>query len=349
MGRILGGVLLVVLIAAGAWIYFFLQAAGVFTTIAPKPLGACRTVTGVVGVEDLTIDPDNGIAYLSGYDRRERTPDRTPRGAIWTYASGGEPVDATAAALPDGFAPHGISLWRGPDGRHVLFAISHANHKHSVEIFDVVGDTLTHRRTVTGPELLSPNDIVGIGPDQFYVTNDHGHAAGAMRTAEDYLRLKASKVYRFDGAQFVEALSGIGGANGVNVSADGASLYLSAASEQLVRVYDRNPETNALTPRTVVKVPGYADNIELLPNGDLLLGVHSKIFALLAHFADPTKLSPSHVVRLKADGKGGFTPETIYYNDGKEISALSVAAARDGRILLGAIIEPKVLDCAWSP
>jgi arylesterase/paraoxonase len=238
-------------------------------------------------------------------------------------------------------------LWRGSDGRRVLFAINHANHRHSIEIFDVAGTTLTHRRTVTGPALVSPNDIVGVGPDAFYVTNDHGIASGWRRTAEDYLRLRLSRVYVFDGATFKEALAGIGGANGVNVSADGKSLYLSAASERAVHVYDRDPATGALARRATVEVPGFADNIELLANGDLLLGVHSKIFALLASFGDPSKLSPSHVMRLTQDGKGGFAARTVYYNGGEEISALSVAAARGDRLLMGAIFDPKIVDCAW--
>ena len=95
-------------------------------------------------------------------------------------------------------------------------------------------------------------------------------------------------------------------------------------------------------------VPGFADNIELLANGDLLLGVHSKIFDLLAHFGDATKHAPSHVIHLRADGKGGFAPQTIYYNLGEEISGASVGASVDKRLLVGAIFEPKILDCQWE-
>jgi arylesterase/paraoxonase len=352
IGRVFGLVFLVALIAAGVWVYFFLQAAGVFTTIAAKTPGACTAVTGgeIVGVEDLTIDPVTKIAFLSGYDRRIVTPGAAARGAIWTYdlAERSDPVDATVTALPGGFSPHGISLWRGADGRKALFAISHAGGRHTVEVFDVNGAALTHRRTIEGPELVSPNDIVGVGPDAFYVSNDHANVAGWRRTAEDYLRLKETKVYYFDGQGFTQVLDRIGGANGVNVSADGKSLYLSAASERTVYVFDRDLQTNALTQRAAVPVPGFADNIEVLANGDLLLGLHSKILQLISHFSDPSKRSPSHVMHLKQDGKGGFTAETIYYNDGAEISGVSVGAGVDRRLLIGAIIEPKILDCAWE-
>lgn len=352
IGRIFGLVFLAALIAAGAWVYFFLRDAGALRTIAPKGVGACTTVTGgeIVGVEDLTIDPLTKVAFLAGYDRRADTPATTARGAIWTYdlAERGDPVDATASALPGGFSPHGISLWRGADGRKVLFAINHADGKHTIEVFDVNGAALAHRRTIEGLELVSPNDIVGVGPDAFYVTNDHANTTGWRRLAEDYLRLKETKVYHYDGQRFTQALDRIGGANGINVSADGKALYLSAGSEGKVYVFDRDATTNALVQRDAVIVPGFADNIEVLASGDLLLGVHSKILQLLAHFGDASKRAPSHVMHLKANSRSGFTAETIYYNDGEEISGASVGASVDRRLLIGAIFEPKILDCAWE-
>jgi len=46
MGRIIRWSLPILLIAAGIWGYFFLQAAGTFLTLEPKVVGACKTVTG---------------------------------------------------------------------------------------------------------------------------------------------------------------------------------------------------------------------------------------------------------------------------------------------------------------
>ena len=363
MGRFLLWLFLAFLVAAGAWVYFFLVDAGFFLDLKPVSAGTCRQVTagGVVGIEDIAIDPETKIAYLAGYDRRRAfalnadpahpVKPADVRGAVWTYdlnTSDAVPADATTAALLDGFWPHGISLHREPDGRKSLFVINHAGGKHSVEIFDVNGATLTHRRTVTGQDLLSPNDVVAVGGDAFFVTNDHGNASGWQRTAEDYMRLRQSTVRYFDGRTFTTALSGIGGANGINVSADGRSIYLSAASERTVYVYDRDPATNALTKRASIAVPGFADNIDVLPNGDLLLGLHSKILQFLEHVGDAKKPSPGHVMLLKADGKGSFVPGTIYYNLGDEISGVSVGASIDKRLLIGSVFEPKIVDCTWN-
>ena len=60
------------------------------------------------------------------------------------------------------------------------------------------------------------------------------------------------------------------------------------------------------------------------------------------------QLSPSHISRLRADGHGGFVPETVYYNLGAEISGASVGASLGKRMLIGAIFEPKMLDCTWD-
>lgn len=353
MLRVIMWIFLLLVAAIGAWGYFFLVAAGVFLDIPEKSVGQCTQVTGggIAGVEDLAIDQETGVAYLSGYDRWTNMKMPGVRGAIWTYTAGATdqvPVDATRDALPQGFQPHGISLHREPDGRRVLFAINHAGGRHSVEIFDVNGTTLTHRRTVTGAAMVSPNDVVGTGTDSFYVTNDHANVSGWMRTFEDFGRLRLTTVQYFDGTGFSTVLEGLGGSNGINISADGRSLYVAAASERAVHVYDRDPASGELKPRATVEVPGFADNIDVLVNGDLLLGLHSKIFDLLGHFQNAANRSPSHVMLLKADGAGSFVPETIYYNKGEEISGVSVAAAAKGRLLIGPIFESKILDCPWS-
>ncbi|OQA34196.1 MAG: Arylesterase [Betaproteobacteria bacterium ADurb.Bin341] len=352
MKRTLRWIALILLFAVVVWGVFFLKVSGIFLTLEPKAAGVCTTVTdgGIAGIEDLTIDPDTHIAYLAGYDRRAALAGKTVRGAIWGYdlKNRAGALDLTAAALPEGFHPHGISLYRAPDGQKTLFVINHANQKHTIEIFDIAGTTLKHRRTVTGPQLISPNDIVGVGPDAFYVTNDHKYRSGLMRIAEDFLRLPLTTVEFYDGKQFSTALTGLGGSNGINVSGDGRTLYVSAASELTVYVYDRDPQTNVLAKRAAIAVPGFADNIEVLTNGDLLLGVHSKLFDLLAHFADASARSPSHIMLLKANGKGGFTPQTVYYNLGEEISGASVGASIGKRLLIGSIFEPKILDCTWE-
>lgn len=344
-------ILLALLIAAGVWVYFFLQAAGYFLKLEAKFDGTCKPVTaaGFAGPEDLTIDAETGIAYLSGYDRRAVMGGHPAPGGIWAYNLA-DPAAQLVNLTPEAdaaFLPHGISLYRAPDGKKTLFVINHGANRQSVEIFDVEPGKLTHRRTVTGPELVSPNDVVGTGPDQFFVTNDHANRDGFQRQLEDYLRLKLTTVWYYDGAKFYVALKDIGGSNGINATANSGTLFVSAGLEQKVYVYDRNLQTGVISQRAAVDIPGYADNIELLPDGSLLLGVHSKILDLLQNVSDPTHPSPSRIMRLTPDGRGSYTVSDVYVNLGQEISGASTGAAYGKRLLIGDIFETKFLDCSW--
>ncbi|MBI1210797.1 MAG: hypothetical protein GC190_04995 [Alphaproteobacteria bacterium] len=344
-------IILVLLIAAGVWVYFFLQAAGYFRTLEAKFDGTCKPVTtaGFAGPEDITIDAETNTAYLSGYDRRAAMAGHPTAGGIWAYNLA-DPNAQLVNLTPEAdasFLPHGISLFRASDGRKTLFVVNHGANRQAVEIFDVEPGKLTHRRTVTGPELISPNDVVGVGPDQFFFTNDHAHREGFLRQVEDYMRLKQSNVGYYDGAKFYPALHDIGGANGINATPNGDTLFLSAGSEQKVYVYDRNLQTGVISQRAAVDVPGYADNIELLPDGSFLLGIHSKVLDLLQNVGDPTHLSPSRIMRLTPDGRGGYNVADVYVNLGQEISGASVGAALGKRLLIGDIFEPKFLDCTW--
>ena len=344
-------IFLLLLIAVGVWVYFFLQAAGYFLTLEAKFDGTCKPVTtaGFAGPEDITIDAETSTAYLSGYDRRAAIAGHPTAGGIWGYNLA-DPSAQLVNLTPDAdiaFLPHGISLYRSPDGKKTLFAINHGASRQTIEIFDVEPGKLTHRRTVTGPELISPNDVVGVGPNQFFFTNDHINREGFQRQLEDYLRLKISTVGYYDGTKFYPALKDLGGPNGINATPAGDTLFLSAGSEQKVHIYDRNLQTGALTQRAAVDVPGYPDNIELLPDGSFLLGIHSKILDLLQNFSNPAHPSPSRIMRLTPDGHGSYTPADVYVNLGQEISGASVGASLGKRLLIGDIFEPKFLDCIW--
>src|ERR1700682_2368280 len=80
-------ILLVLLIAVGVWVYFFLQAAGYFRVLEAKFDGTCKPVTnaGSVGPEDITIDAQTKSASRWGSDRRAAIAGHPAPGAIWSY------------------------------------------------------------------------------------------------------------------------------------------------------------------------------------------------------------------------------------------------------------------------
>ena len=201
-------VLLLVILVAG-WVVYLYWVAGQFKTIEPHFSGKCKAVAGVVGPEDITIHPKTGVAFVSGCDRRAIQEGGAGGGAIFAYdlnAVTSEPVNLTPDADRD-FRPHGISLFVGEAGHDMLFVINHQGGEHRIDVFDLKEGELTHRETLTSPMLVSPNDIVAVGPDRFYVTNDHRYPSGWKRTLEDYLRLRRSNVVFYNGSEFVQAAS----------------------------------------------------------------------------------------------------------------------------------------------
>ena len=119
--------------------------------------------------------------------------------------------------LDTGFHPHGISVYEDPDGKIFLAVVNHhsgglfnSSEGHSIELFRYEVDSLFHIRSVSGPLMISPNDIVLINKDQFYVTNDHGSSSGLMQTLEEYLQLRRCNALFYDGKKFSVAASGLG-------------------------------------------------------------------------------------------------------------------------------------------
>lgn len=342
--------LAVLVLALAGWVADLLRSAGQFKTIAPHFDGACRQVEGLVGAEDITIHPQTATAFISVCDRRAVAAGRPGNGAIFAYdlnATAPEPVNLTPEAAAD-FQPHGIGLFVSGDGRDALFAVNHQGGRQQIELFDLVGGRLTHRKTISDPMLVSPNDVIPVGPEMFYATNDHRYVGGIKGAAEEYMRLRLSSVVFYDGNAFREAAGGIGYANGINIGADGRTVYVCAVTERSLHVYDRDPATHRLVHRAKLKLDTGVDNIEVDPAGALWIGAHPKLLSFVKHSKDPSALSPSQVLQLTPRSDGGFVVEEIYLNNGEELSGSSVAAFRGGRLLIGGVFDPHFLDCRMS-
>jgi arylesterase/paraoxonase len=347
VGIVLGGVAIV---AAGLVVQT-LWLAGVFRRIEAHFSGSCRLVAGPVGPEDITIDPRTGLAYVSASDRRAAFAGRAVPGAIYAYdltQEGARPQNLTPLA-DSSFQPHGISLWLGEGEDGALFVVNHPPRGgngpgHTIEIFDVRGGALSRRATLADPLLVMPNDVVAIGAERFYVTNTHANPPGAMQTIETYLRLPGAKVVHYAGGRFRPAIEGLVFPNGINMSADGKTLYVASTTGRRVLVYERDPSTDELSAREEVFVGSGLDNIEVDAQGDLWIGAHPKLLAVEPHMADASRPSPSQVVRIfRRDGR--FEVQEVYLDAGSEISASSVAARWKDRLLIGQIASEGFLDC----
>ncbi|MCP5057922.1 MAG: hypothetical protein GY937_14550 [bacterium] len=348
----MGLVLLVLFVAA--WFGKLLVDAGQFRTLEPHFEGSCRLVAGAPGPEDLTIHPEKRVAYVSAANRRAAMAGQSVPGAILAYALD-DPEKGLVNLTPDAgidFQPHGISLWRGPDGREVLFVVNHppdgaGGRRHKIVVFDLKGEDLVRRPTTLEDDelLVMPNDIVGVGPDRFYLTNTHANPPGLGQTLETYLRLARARVVYFDGERFQPAIEGLQYPNGINASADGRRIYVAETTGQVVRVYEREPVSGALHFLREIATGSGLDNVEVAADGALWIGSHPKMLAVGAHAEDPGLLSPSQVLRV--DPESGVVRE-VYLDLGEEVSASSVAAVDGNRLLIGQIFDDGILDCTMS-
>jgi arylesterase/paraoxonase len=347
----IGIAVLVLAVAVGGLTLRTLWLAGAFRGIEPHFDGTCRLVEGAVGPEDITIDGREQVAYVSASDRRATAAGAPVPGAIYRYdlrAADAEPVNLTPGAGAS-FQPHGISLWTDGE-RSVLFVINHpapntALHDHTVEIFDLEGGALVHRATLTSPLLVMPNDLVAVDRDRFYLTNTHGHPPGWRQTLETYLQLPWGNVLSYGPRGFDVALDGLTYPNGINVSADGGTLYVATVTARSLLVYDRDPDSGQLTRRDEVALGSGGDNVEIDERGDVWIGAHPKLLRVQAHATNPSELSPAQVLRVSRGAGGTYEVEEIYLSDGAPLSGSSVAAVHGDRMLIGQIFGDGFLDC----
>jgi arylesterase/paraoxonase len=338
----------VLVLAVAIAVLRILWIGGAFARITPHFAGTCRLVDGPVGAEDLTIDQQTGRAYISASDRRARAAGRPVPGAIWAYdlnAPGAAPVNVTPDAGID-FQPHGISLWVEPDGAETLFIINHPASPdappHTVEIADVRDGRLQRRASLTDALLVMPNDIVAVGPERFYLTNTHAHAPGFAQTMETYLQLRGAKVLSYGPEGFGVAIDDLVFPNGINVSRDGATIYVAAMTDRAVLIFDRDTRSGYLTRRDQIPLGSGPDNIEVDSDGNLWIGSHPKLLAVPRHAADPATAVPAQILRVTPNSKA---VDEIYLSDGHPVAAASVGARYRNRLLIGQIFGRGFLDC----
>ncbi len=348
--------LLIVVTLIGYVVIGILIPAGVFKSIHPHFNGTVQKMTlPIAGPEDITIDQLTGTAFISADDRRAnmKQPGSIKGGIFVMNLTDSLPsLHEVSPANIEDFHPHGISLWREPDGRIFLFVINHrqATPAHVVERYEWKNDSLIHLESFIDPDLMtSPNDLVAVGERTFYVTNDHYYSKrGLGRTLEDYLQRSIAFVNYFDGTSFKQVAKGIAYPNGITLSPDHTKIIVAATTGRKVLVYDRNLSTGDLTLNHTIAVDTGVDNIEVDEQGALWIGCHPQLLKFAGHATDERKFSPSQVLKITPNTSGQYTAEEIFLNDGTSYSGSSVAAVYKNTMIIGSVFEKSILVCTLN-
>ena len=334
--KILLGILAIILFFVGR----LLINSGFFREITPHFKGKRVKISGFEGNEDITVDRTTGIAMIAA-----PAFNLDKNGSIFMLnlnEASPKPINLTPKLPFSSFHPHGISLYQFANGDKRLFVVNHRNTGHYIEIFQFTDSSLVHLESIQNPLFISPNDIVAVGERQFYLTNDHNEPFSDWRAKKDILQIPMGNVCFYDGKNAKVVADGIMYANGINKSNDGKNIFVASASGQKIKVYDRNPQAETLTESDEIAING-PDNIDVDEAGNLWVGCHPKLLKFLAHSKDHSKISPSEIIKITYHGKGAAQLESIYLNDGSEISASTVGVSYKDKLLIGSVFEKHIL------
>lgn len=336
---LLGSLTLIILLCAGfgVWLY-----TAVNKDIDEHFAGTCTAIELEGGsAEDIQIDRARGLAYLSLSDRMGSAKgEEILPGTIGRLDLNMNPPTVTSA-LTDGpdIKPHGLSLFIDSNGQRHLYVINHLlradTGEERIEHYSEQSPGVyTHIETLQSPLITRGNDMVAVGPNQFYVAQDVDQRGGGSPLTD--------LVY-YNGSEFKVVASDIQSAGGINVSDDLSTLYIAETSGKGIRVAQRNTDDGSIATSNFIELDTSPDNIDVAADGSLWVGGHSNTVALVMHFIAGTN-SPTQILRINVDGAEAETEE-IYLNNGSEITSGSGGATLGNTLLIGSITAPKVLVC----
>lgn len=336
--------LLVVLVL---FVLYTLNTTGFFREVENKFAGEILMKVPILGAEDMQLSREDHFMIISSDDRAGRRDGNPTQGGLY-YLDLKNPMSPPSlltnvknASTP--FYPHGISMIKIDSAKYKIYAINHPDEKvHLLESFILENGQLVADSIYVDELIFSPNDIVAIDEERFYFTNDHGYEGGYGKLAEDYLGLRASNVIYYDGGNFREVASGIAYSNGINYDPARALLFVASPRDFLVKVF-KTEANGDLTFVEDIPCGTGVDNIEFGEDGKLWIGCHPNLIHFGEYAKGKQEISPSEIITIDYRGKGDYTIESIYEDDGKKMSGSTVAPTYEDLIFVGNVMDKHFL------
>ncbi|MGV6801269.1 MAG: hypothetical protein ACWA5L_05040 [bacterium] len=336
----------ILLIGAGL---FYLNELNFFNTYKSANIANCKAIVGLAGVEDIAPDDQHQRAWLSVMDRRrpkDSKDNSPPRGKIIAFDPQ-NPLDTgswrdRSQGAPEQFEPLGLSYFEDENVRR-LFVINRADH--SILIYNITTENhLELDRRLSDFRLTSPSNIVAVGPDSFYVSNDVGGGRFAVRKKIDFLtRAPTGMVLYYDGLSWSNAIQSLRFPDGLAVSAQKDILYIAEKSAKNIAIYSRDITTGILTHVADRPLTAFPNNLYL--DDFLYVGVQMKPLAHFIHMRNHSSKSPSGIFRYTPSDHDLIAIDPIIISDGTEISGATIAAILQDKMLIGSFADNKILSC----
>lgn len=335
---------LILIIGLIAFIFHTFSSTGYFREIQPKnDFGEIVQTIELPGVEDMALARKDSFLILSVDDRaKKRKGEEGLHGLYWLDLTR-TPFETKRIALPDDLTlfPHGISLLEIAPNQYQLAVINHVEGKHSIELFSIRDGKVQYDRSLRDPLLISPNDLVLVGKDQFYYSNDHGNTSKLGIFAENYLGIAAANVGYFDGNSFRIVAEKMAYPNGLVTDPSRKKLFVASSRGFLIRVFDIK-ENGDLDQVEDISVGTGVDNLELDENGEIWTGAHPDLMTFSAYASGKKEFAPSEIMKISyQDGQSKL--ESVWVDDGQTLSATSVAIPFGDYLFLGNVMDSKFL------
>ncbi|XP_064410878.1 serum paraoxonase/arylesterase 2 isoform X2 [Latimeria chalumnae] len=303
------------------------------------------------GSEDIDILP-NGLAFISSGLKYPNLPNFFPDkpGRLLLLDLNEPNLSPVELRISRGFDvasfnPHGISTYIDDKDQTVyLFVVNHPKYASIVELFKFSEEdnSLVHLKTIQHELLPSVNDIIALGPDSFYATNDHYFSNVIMGFLENLFGLKWTNVVYYSPTEVKEVATGFFMANGINISPDKKYVYIADILSHSIHVMEMHDD-KTLTPVKELNIKTLVDNLDVDPStGDIWAGCHIDGWKLFNY--NPQNPPGSEVIRIQNILSEDPLVTTIYANNGSVLQGSSSASIYKRKLLVGTVFQ-KTLYC----
>jgi hypothetical protein len=280
-----------------------------------------KFVCGQQGPEDLVVVPGDawvvaGVFGGAGGINLIRASDRTSIKAYPAASAKNQPDKKTYGACPGPpdtakFTTHGLSLVPGRRNVHRLFVVGHGG-REAIEVFELDARPQTPVLTWIGCAVavdpIGLNSVRGLGDGGFIASNFLPRGGAPAATQRMMTGEKNGELWEWHSASGWQKVPGseAAGANGLEMSADGKTLYVAAWGSQSFFRLSRGKSTPT---RDEVPLGFRVDNIRWARDGSILAAGQGAGQTTAIVRVDPKTLTVKKV--LERPGGNGFGAGTV--------------------------------------